>query len=99
MLLFAVFVRYNKTPIGFIFTQYGKILRFDFNIGLDLRSRPILKSKLNILPYCAQKNPISYNVRFFNVSIEFGFSEARYFITEDTSQICVYFELQSWPKC
>ena len=61
MLLFAVFVRYNKTPIGFIFAQYGKILSFDFNFGLDLRSRPILKSQLNILPYCAQKNPISYN--------------------------------------
>ena len=49
MLLFAVFVRYNKTPIGFIFAQYGKILSFDFNIGLDLRSRPILKSQLNIV--------------------------------------------------
>ena len=43
-------------------SQYGKILSFNFNIRLDLRSRPILKSQLNILPYCAQKNPISYNI-------------------------------------
>jgi hypothetical protein len=45
-------VRYDKTAIGFIFAQYGKILSRDFNIGLDLRSR------LNILPYWAQKNAI-----------------------------------------
>ena len=60
--MFAVFVLYNKTSIGFIFAQYGKILSFDFNIGLNLRSRQIEKSQLNILPYCTQKNLISYNV-------------------------------------
>ena len=56
-----LFVRYNKTSIGSIFAQYGKILSLDFNIRLDLRSRPILKSRLNILPYWPQKNPIRYN--------------------------------------
>ena len=60
-LLWNCFVRYNKTLIGFIFIQYGKILSLDFNIRLDLRSRPILKSRLNILPYWTQKNPIRYN--------------------------------------
>ena len=61
--MFAVFVRYDKTPVGFIFAQYGKTLGFDFNIiGLNLRSCPILKSLLNILPYCAQKNSVSYNL-------------------------------------
>ena len=80
MLLFAVFVRYNKTPIGFIFAQYGKILSFDFNIGLDLRSRPILKSQLNILPYCAQKNPISYNVVRFNFHVSFETCDQHVFL-------------------
>jgi hypothetical protein len=59
------FVRYNKALIGFIFAQYGKILSLDFNIRLNLRPHPILKSRLNILPYWAQKNPVRYNIAYF----------------------------------
>ena len=39
LLMFAVFVRYNKTPIGKIFSR-------DFKIGLDLRSQ---YSSLNLI--------------------------------------------------
>ena len=51
LLMFAVFVRCNKTSIAFIIAQYGKILSFD----------------IEVLPYWARMKPISYNISIYRI--------------------------------
>jgi hypothetical protein len=46
----------NYTVHYNVLSHYGKILCLDFNIGLNLQSRPILKFCFNILIRWAQKN-------------------------------------------